>query len=107
MWLQGVEEMQEEGWIPNATQWAKIRDKIDNISEAAPEQPLPPLRLAPAPSMAPPMQMPPPMAMPAGPSSMSLPPAPPQAPNPLLGNGNLIRTPDIDTSGKKYESGFV
>ena len=32
-WLQGVEDMQEDGWIPNAVQWKKIRTKIDQIEE--------------------------------------------------------------------------
>jgi len=31
-WLQGVEEMQEDDWAPNTTQWKKIREKIDNIA---------------------------------------------------------------------------
>ena len=29
MWLQGVEEMQPDGWSPDQRQWAKIRAKID------------------------------------------------------------------------------
>lgn len=28
MWLQGVEEMQPEGWSPDQRQWEKIRDKM-------------------------------------------------------------------------------
>lgn len=32
-WLQGVEDMQEEGWTPTAVQWNKIRQKIDQIVE--------------------------------------------------------------------------
>lgn len=30
-WLQGVEEMQEDGWTPSESQWKKIREKIDMI----------------------------------------------------------------------------
>ena len=33
MWLSGVEEMQEEGWVPNSQQWQRIRKKIDEIGE--------------------------------------------------------------------------
>lgn len=32
-WLSGVEELQPEGWAPDATQWVLIRDKIACISE--------------------------------------------------------------------------
>jgi hypothetical protein len=34
MWLQGVEEMQAEGWVPDARQWERIRAKIDQIEDA-------------------------------------------------------------------------
>lgn len=30
-WLSGVEEMQEDGWVPNSTQWELIRERIDKI----------------------------------------------------------------------------
>lgn len=33
MWLEGVEEMQSEGWTPTPEQWNKIRSKIDIIEE--------------------------------------------------------------------------
>jgi hypothetical protein len=36
-WLQGVEEMQEDDWAPNMTQWKKIREKIDEISSTQPQ----------------------------------------------------------------------
>jgi len=32
-WLQGVEELQPEGWSPDADQWKLIRAKIDGIKE--------------------------------------------------------------------------
>lgn len=32
-WLEGVEEMQDEGWTPSEIQWKKIRDKIELIEE--------------------------------------------------------------------------
>lgn len=31
MWLQGVEEMQADNWVPNSQQWKRIRAKIDQI----------------------------------------------------------------------------
>lgn len=32
-WLSGVEDMQPDGWVPNAEQWKKIRAKIASLSE--------------------------------------------------------------------------
>lgn len=32
-WLAGVEDMQEAGWVPDATQWAKIRAKVELLAE--------------------------------------------------------------------------
>jgi hypothetical protein len=117
-WLQGVEEMQDEHWTPTSSQWAKIREKIDSITDVEPQSaptPTPaPVRYA-APAMVPPMVQPPTTQPPtgpvslAGPSSLAIPPRPTMSSNPLLAQGNSIpvRTPDIDTSGKGYESGFV
>lgn len=36
-WLQGVEDMFEEDWVPNANQWKKIRQKIELLTEQAPQ----------------------------------------------------------------------
>ena len=36
-WLQGVEDMQEEGWSPNELQWSKIRSKIFLVISSAPK----------------------------------------------------------------------
>jgi hypothetical protein len=107
-WLQGVEEMQEDGWTPSATQWAKIREKIDNIADSPTkpaQQEAPPVRYA-TPSGVPPQQPQGPVTLAAPPS---LPPPRSAAPNPLLATGGNtpIKTPDIDTSGKGYESNFV
>jgi hypothetical protein len=111
-WLQGVEEMQEPDWVPTATQWERIRAKIDSISEetvTVREQA--PLRLATPglPNVASVPITPPAQVVPAGPSSLAVPAPRPVGPaNPLLGQGNgKVKTPDIDTSGKPYESGFV
>lgn len=129
-WLQGVEEMQDEGWTPNSQQWSKIREKIDQIVET--EQP--------APAARPPLQypqgarqpenrpnatpaqntMPPPsIPVPVGPSNLQATPQMPRAPRTASTGAGLpvslssgqtqapIRTPDIDTSGGGYDSQFV
>lgn len=108
MWLSGVEEMQEDGWVPTAAQWAKIREKIDNIAEGAPapqinqssfEYPTPSAGVAPAVPSGP-------SSMPAGPIPRA--PAPPPS-GPLFGTGgnSAVKTPNIDTSQNGYESSFV
>lgn len=39
-WLEGVESMQEDNWVPNATQWKKIREMLNHIkAEEVVEQP--------------------------------------------------------------------
>lgn len=30
-WLEGVESMQEENWVPNGDQWNKIREMLNHI----------------------------------------------------------------------------
>ncbi len=30
-WLEGVESMQEDGWVPNQQQWGKIREMLNNV----------------------------------------------------------------------------
>lgn len=34
-WMSGVEDMQESGWVPNKTQWERIRSKIALLSDEA------------------------------------------------------------------------
>lgn len=34
MWLQGVEDMQPDGWSPDQRQWEKIREKMRSIDAA-------------------------------------------------------------------------
>lgn len=34
-WLQGVEEMQDEGWSPTPVQWQKIKEKLGQIDLSA------------------------------------------------------------------------
>lgn len=37
-WLEGVEELQPKSWVPDATQWKLIRNKIKCIIEPEPER---------------------------------------------------------------------
>jgi hypothetical protein len=32
-WISGIQDMQEDDWTPNKSQWNKIRDKINLLSE--------------------------------------------------------------------------
>lgn len=113
MWLQGVEEMQDDDWTPSPQQWKRIRDKINNIDDTVPAaKPAPvavqqpPLQYAPAAIPSGPVPRAPDPVI-AGPSGLSFPQPRPQM-NPLLaGSGGQIKTPDIDTSANGYESGFV
>ena len=121
MWLQGVEEMQDEDWSPTYTQWVKIREKIDILSEDvvshAPVAPVsvnqappkPVIRadgtvvatgpvVAAAPSI---MASTPTVARPRDAGDF-VPPPPPN--NPLFGNAGTVKTPNIEGT---YESGFV
>ena len=106
-WLQGVEEMQEEDWVPSKAQWTKIRQKIDTIQDAPSTTTLPAKEgtyprsgvIVPVDDSAVQLQAGP--VIPAGPSNLIVPPR--SAPS-LLGQP---KTPDIDTSTKQYESSFV
>lgn len=114
MWLQGVEEMQDSAWVPNPTQWQRIREKINTIEEVT--QPAvqqgPVQQYSPIPGHA--IQhvqadvysgqaMVPQSTIPSGP------PSPP--PHSLFGAPDNIampaRTPNIDTTNGQYSSHFV
>lgn len=104
VWLEGVEEMQAEDWSPDRTQWLKIRERIDSISDEVKATPATPVyRNSQQAPIVP--QSPPVMSAPPG-----LPPA--QVDNSQVskllgqGGGEAIRTPDIDTSTGPYESPF-
>lgn len=32
-WISGIEDMQEDDWVPNKTQWDKIKAKIELLSD--------------------------------------------------------------------------
>jgi len=108
MWLEGVIEMQDEDWIPDARQWKKILDKIYEISENVQlsnnrsferEEFVPRLSIDSYPSQ--PIQY-----APGGLGFV----APAPQPNVALfasDNGNIpTRTPNIDTS-TGYDTPFV
>lgn len=107
MWLQGVEEMQDTGWTPNATQWQRIRDKISQIAE---EQVVVgstgPVLYRGADSMIP---RPGPSVQPAHPSALEMPEQPRSAAGvPVAtGSGTAVKTPDIDTSRAGYKTPFA
>jgi hypothetical protein len=104
MWLEGVEEMQDENWTPSPTQWKRIREKIDSITETQntlPQQPRPVQR-----------SMMEPNNFPLPPSNLPVPPQPsPSTINPLFGSpdsGIPAKTPAVDTTdGKPYKSSFT
>lgn len=105
-WLQGVEDMQENGWVPNAAQWNKIREKIDSI-EASTTQPTVPGG---------PVFRAPPVPMPAQASVFDGQPYPSPSPSnrmttfvppPVPPHFMTPKTPDIDTSGGTYVTNFA
>lgn len=111
MWLEGVEEMQEDGWTPSPAQWTRIREKIDTINDDVQQTFTQPAFRAPA-AMPGPTMNPGMPAVPAGPSMLGgVPPALPAAPQApqhgLFGNSGKVKTPDIDTQNKPYESSFA
>lgn len=111
-WLEGVEELQPEGWCPSADQWKLIRAKIDNIKDEAvkvlatpgvPQQFAIPQQPA-VNSGVPPGVPAPPMVggVPGGNIDMT-----PEAKNMLSGNATgKTLTPNIDTSDGKFQSSF-
>ena len=107
MWLQGVEEMQEEGWTPTGTQWKRIRDKINLIDD----KPAPVSRIvAPsAPDDGRPAVFGPTAAPVYAPSGLDADPARDLAGKPFLPEqpGMPARTPSIDTSNGTYGSPFA
>jgi len=103
-WLEGVEEMQEEGWAPDVRQWTKIRERIDMI-QSTPSQPQ---QVVHAPQPTQQTFFPPPQQSvfePQGepPPKVKLNPQAPIADDPT---GKIpVKTPDIDST-KGYESTF-
>ena len=113
-WLQGVEDMQEDGWVPSPIQWKKIRSKIDQIGATQPATNAPPAPMFPsyppnvrgidtayiapeAPTSSLNIPIPTPSARV---STFMAPPPPPQ-------HFDSPKTPDIDTSSGNYSAPFV
>lgn len=105
---------QEQGWVPNARQWARIREMIFNL-EAEPAMPVRTYEYAQ--QMVPPMPpvmyerepmpatLPSVAAFPAGPAA--LPAIAPRHPPVASPSFTTPRTPDIDTSNGQYTSSFA
>ena len=102
-WLQGVEEMQEDDWHPNETQWKKIRGKIDCVIQGV--QPVAPSGFVP--------QQPQQIIQNFQPDRSALDNVPMPVPIQLNPNapmnkveGEQVKTPNIDTSDGNYTSTF-
>lgn len=116
-WLQGVEELQPDGWAPNAEQWKLIRNKIDGIVEEKPAAPQPqrsltqPTQPMPSHNQAqanPVVQTALPQPPPVGglpPVEVEMTPAARKLLNP--GADGKTQTPDMDTSDGNVTSPFV
>lgn len=101
-WLEGVEEMQEANWAPDATQWKVIRAKINAV--VADEVPIAKVavvnRAAPPRAIAQPTKSSLGQSLPVDKSALSNAPIATQ-------DGMQLTTPDIDTSGGDYSSPFA
>lgn len=109
-WLQGVEELQPEGWSPDATQWQLIRARIDGIIV---EKTVVEKAAKPAPVSANPVYQTPratmnapviPSGIPVEAADAAMTPAAQRMLSP--GAGVNAKTPDIDTSDGNIESSF-
>lgn len=127
-WLEGVEELQPEGWSPSGEQWQLIREKFDSIvedprpasktrAEAPVAQPQPVPQHQPVPQ-GPPQHRPAPPPMAMGPSELEsvapdveMTPAARQAlegrmPSVQQSPDGKLKTPNIDISDGEYRSSF-
>ena len=109
MWLEGVEEMQDAGWCPSATQWKRIRDKIDDIDSTVSNSPT--FSSGPSGVVPEPIQHAPVSFAPSVYASSNMMPNPSVdlAGRPFLPEtlGQAAKTPSIDTSNGKYGSPFA
>lgn len=95
-WLQGVEDMQEDGWTPSPVQWKKIRTKINDIESTPVVQRVeqPDLTVIPQQFSTP--------YIPPYQSPTARPPF-----NPPRSFVDNPKTPDVDTSNGSYTAPFV
>lgn len=114
-WLSGVEEMQDDGWVPSESQWQLIRERIGLITE-----PEPVVHTPPQPAARPAQMGHTPDAggldlLPQVPSAfdkaavseVSSGPVVTPAPRPATQPNQTVKTPDVDTSQGEYKSGFL
>ena len=112
MWLSGVEEMQDETWTPNQTQWKRIRQKIDDIDDTPISAPVVNnnVTYATEPASAAPFR-PYPMEDYSASSGLSLPSVPVNtnvlSPIFATGGAQMTKTPDIMTGGAYDPSHLV
>lgn len=110
-WLEGVEEMQGDDWVPTTEQWKRIRNKIDSIEDSiiasippiTPVTPIPPEPRYPTIQQGAPESSFDSMALP---QTQLAPPAPMNPNTPMASGTGNVKTPDIDTSSGEYTSAF-
>lgn len=130
-WLEGIEELVPRGWVPDASQWKLIRNKIDCITETKEKEVI--YQQAPDRQQ---VQQPVYQQAPQQPVYQQVPPQSRQSTLPILGdedvsmtpeaaallstgviptdgtlsknaaNGRSIQTPHLDTSKIPYDSDF-
>lgn len=123
-WLEGITAFQPEDWVPNADQWGKIREKIDNLIPEMVEKYAPPTQRPQMNQPGPqqtynerPMYQAPPRAPMLAPLEPELSEPPPERlitkpPTVMTIDGksmaveNKFKTPNINTE-TGYKSGFV
>ena len=107
-WLEGVEEMQGNDWVPTIEQWKRIREKIDSIEDAPAPAPAPAVVNNHVPIVP---IVPTPGASGSSFDSIARQPAPAapmkMSPNAPVAMGQAqVKTPDIDTSANDYTSAY-
>lgn len=112
MWLRGVEEMQPDGWSPSQQQWARIREKIESITDVTPVQQPQQQVLYRDPVQQVPTYPQPAIHAQPGLTQQRAPAFVAPAPNnPLFGNADSpavpVKTPNVDTSAGGYEPAFI
>jgi hypothetical protein len=106
-WLSGVEEMQSDDWSPDLTQWRRIRERIENISEPKnsfksggtgpsdedfhPVAPMPVRASGPSAFAAPAVLMAPPAPLPTFMNTSGV-------------EGARVKTPNVDSSSGQFTS---
>jgi hypothetical protein len=114
-WLEGVEDMQGDGWSPSLEQWKKIRNKIEMLEEIDYEEliknsniniPNSNTTQYVSSSTQMPMRTTPSFIDELGSNAKvtTMMPIAPHPPNSIIGS---VKTPDIDTSSGTYTGSFL